>query len=97
MINLLQTLNKNYTQEKIHGIIEEVSELEPESAEQLTREFQQFDSADSIDQYAESSKFIETCNQRLKSLLISKIMEQQRTIESQENEMSQYEQKKEHE
>lgn len=108
--NLQNTINNNdqlianfkqklhtLMQEKIHGIIEEVSELEPESAEQLTREFQQFDSADSIDQYAESSKFIETCNQRLKSLLISKIMEQQRTIESQENEMSQYEQKKEHE
>ena len=56
--NLQNTINNNdqlianfkqklhtLMQEKIHGIIEEVSELEPESAEQLTREFQQFDSA----------------------------------------------------
>lgn len=88
---------QSFMQGKIQGLISEISELDPKVAEQLTMRFKQFSSDASLDQYEENSRFIEECNQHLKPLLIQKIMEQQSIITAQENEMSQYEQKKEHE
>ncbi len=82
-----------FMQGKIQSLIAEISELDSESAKQLDVEFQALGSNTSLDQYEESSKFIENCSQRLKSLLISKVMEQQKTIEAQESEMSLYGQK----
>ena len=82
-------------QDELNGLISELSELDSESAEEIRSAISDSVSgaSPSKEQYQTICELIGRCNEKLKSLLISRIMKQQEILNAQYEQMDLYSQR----